>query len=144
MLGKYGETLVVDWGLAKTLGINRQRFFGSDENEEPTLTPSGSNDGFTVQGSMIWNCGVCSTGTTQWRSSECERAIDVYGLGAIYMSCSLAGPSTRRHPSSYRQSSRPGPDSVPTIRSTASPPCPRRDLHKVTRATSRVSIRLRA
>jgi serine/threonine-protein kinase len=38
MLGKFGETLVIDWGLAKVIG----RPEGADESE-PTLQPSGED-----------------------------------------------------------------------------------------------------
>src|SRR5438132_5972557 len=40
MLGKYGETLVVDWGLAKVVG-HREGLAGS---EEGTLLPSSGGD----------------------------------------------------------------------------------------------------
>src|SRR5437764_11302010 len=49
MLGKYGETLVVDWGLAKTIG--RQEVAADDE---PTLRPrSGSDSSATAMGQML-------------------------------------------------------------------------------------------
>src|SRR5213079_1023023 len=40
MLGPYGETLVVDWGLAKPLG----RVEGPELSEEGPIQPSGSGD----------------------------------------------------------------------------------------------------
>src|SRR5262249_14262285 len=50
MLGKYGETLVVDWGLAKPVSRGETRQVG----DELTLRPSsGSGDGATQMGSVI-------------------------------------------------------------------------------------------
>ncbi len=45
MLGKYGETLVVDWGLAKPLG----HIDGMTEAHEGPLQPSSANDAMPTQ-----------------------------------------------------------------------------------------------
>src|SRR5262249_39107301 len=50
MLGKYGETLVVDWGLCKALGHREPK----EEAGEQTLVPSsGSGSSETLPGSAI-------------------------------------------------------------------------------------------
>ena len=51
MLGPYGETLVVDWGLAKVIGRDDPRAVRS---AEATLVPSSSSGSSeTVQGTVI-------------------------------------------------------------------------------------------
>jgi serine/threonine-protein kinase len=77
MLGKYGETLVVDWGLAKAAGVA-----DDTATEEAPIQPAPSDTVATVAGSAI--------GTPQFMSPEqaagradllCTRS-DVYSLGA--------------------------------------------------------------
>src|SRR5207237_7735700 len=59
MLGKYGETLLLDWGLAKPVGHKEK----STALEEPTLRPSSaSGSAETVAGSAV--------GTPQYMSPE--------------------------------------------------------------------------
>src|SRR5262249_10024749 len=50
MLGKFGETLVVDWGLAKALGETSDK---SNSDEVPVSTSVESSLGETVAGSAI-------------------------------------------------------------------------------------------
>ncbi len=52
MLGKYGETLVVDWGLAKAQGAAEQHIRSAD-GELPILPTSGSQSAPTMAGSVI-------------------------------------------------------------------------------------------
>jgi WD40 repeat protein/serine/threonine protein kinase len=86
MLGKYGETLVVDWGLAKAVGqpeIKSRSRPHVKAADEPPLRPSGSSGhAETLPGSTV--------GTPQYMSPEqaagqvdllCP-ASDVYSLGA--------------------------------------------------------------
>ena len=52
MLGKYGETFVVDWGLAKAQGRERTR--GFEDSDEVTLRPaSASGSSHTRMGEVI-------------------------------------------------------------------------------------------
>jgi eukaryotic-like serine/threonine-protein kinase len=79
MLGAYGETLVVDWGLAKVIGRPDEADPGG--LAEPTLRPP-SSDGFALTQTAI--------GTPQYMSPEQAAAdmdrlgprSDVYSLGA--------------------------------------------------------------
>ncbi len=52
MLGRYGETLVVDWGLAKSVG--RDEHAAAADPAEATVRPSSGSDGaMTVPGSPL-------------------------------------------------------------------------------------------
>jgi eukaryotic-like serine/threonine-protein kinase len=85
MLGKYGETLVVDWGLAKVVG--RDGRAGGDETGEPTLRPSsGSGVAETQYGSAVGTPAYMSPEQAAGRLDQLGPASDVYGLGAVLYS----------------------------------------------------------
>jgi serine/threonine-protein kinase len=84
MLGNYGETLVVDWGLAKA-GV-RSADSGDptqDETRAPTLHPwSGSEHGATRSGVRMGTLGFSSPEQSAGRLDELGPPSDVYSLGA--------------------------------------------------------------
>ncbi|MEM7558892.1 MAG: serine/threonine-protein kinase [Planctomycetota bacterium] len=85
MLGNYGETLVVDWGLAKWLG---QREFKTDEDSpEETLMPSsGSVASATRLGVAAGTPAFMSPEQARGEHDQLGPATDIYGLGAtLYM-----------------------------------------------------------
>jgi serine/threonine protein kinase len=87
MLGKYGETLVVDWGLAKPLERP------DSPSAEPLLKPpSASGTAETVAGSAVGTPQYMSPEQAEGRLDLLGPASDVYSLGAT-LYCLLTGRS---------------------------------------------------
>lgn len=74
MLGEYGETLVVDWGLAKSI---------SDEETPAQLTDTGNNSGdLTMIGTAIGTPAYMSPEQASANDYPVTNRSDVYSLGA--------------------------------------------------------------
>ncbi len=89
MLGKYGETLVVDWGLAKAL--DHPELEAELRFSEELLKPaSGSGSTPTEMGSALGTPQYMSPEQAAGRLDLLGSASDVYGLGAT-LYCLLTG-----------------------------------------------------
>lgn len=81
MLGKYGETLVVDWGLAKTQASRESE--RPESEGETTLVPGSCSDVIPTQhGSIIGTPAYMSPEQTEGKLDQLGPASDVYSLGA--------------------------------------------------------------
>jgi serine/threonine-protein kinase len=87
MLGPYGETLVVDWGLAKPIG---QRESSNGISEGPLQPASGSDAAPTRTGQRIGTLAYMSPEQARGEWERVGPASDVYSLGAT-LYCLLAG-----------------------------------------------------
>jgi len=87
MLGKYGETLVVDWGLAKVTGRPESI---PDLGEDELKASSGSGVTGTIVGRAIGTPYYMSPEQAQGRLDELGPATDIYSLGAT-LYCILTG-----------------------------------------------------
>jgi serine/threonine-protein kinase len=80
MVAKYGETLVVDWGLAKVVG---RPGGAAGVPEEMTLRPAAGSDGVrTLAGSAVGTPGFMSPEQAEGEVGGLGPATDVYSLGA--------------------------------------------------------------
>ena len=89
MLGPYGETLVVDWGLAKVVG--RGEAAARAGAVEATLQPaSGSGSSETLPGTALGTPAYMSPEQAEGRLDQVGPLSDVYSLGAT-LYCLLTG-----------------------------------------------------
>ena len=80
MLGRYGETLVVDWGLAKII----DRVLDPDAPAEPTLRPSSAGaEWHTWSGSVHGTVGYMPPEQAAGKLEMLGPSSDVYAFGAI-------------------------------------------------------------
>ena len=80
MLGKYGETLVVDWGLAKVKG--REESIAATDAERTLHVTSESNVTPTVVGQVVGTPAYMPPEQASGAISELGPQSDVYSLGA--------------------------------------------------------------
>lgn len=82
MLGAYGETLIVDWGLAKVQGERQVDDQYVDRDASLMEPVSGSGSAPTMLGSVIGTPMFMSPEQAQGRVEELGPATDIYSIGA--------------------------------------------------------------
>jgi tRNA A-37 threonylcarbamoyl transferase component Bud32 len=78
MLGKYGETLVVDWGLAKTFERDDTAESLTEESLQPTLV-----GGETQVGQVVGTPAYCGPEQASAELDKVGPASDIFSLGAV-------------------------------------------------------------
>ncbi len=87
LVGEFGETLVIDWGLAKQLRAS------DDAPAEPASAPASDADGLTVAGAVMGTPSYMSP--EQASGAAVDARADVYALGAMLYHL-LAGVAPHR------------------------------------------------
>ncbi len=90
IVGKYGETLVVDWGLAKAVGR------ADPSLGEQTIAPSSSGSSETLPGSALGTPAYMSPEQARGELNRMGPRSDVYSLGAT-LYCLLTGKPPFEH-----------------------------------------------
>lgn len=83
MLGKFGETMVVDWGLAKTGERRSHDLEESSSEEQAVQVGDGSGTGPTTMGTVVGTLGYMSPEQASGKPEEVGPSSDIYSLGAI-------------------------------------------------------------
>ncbi len=90
MLGKFGETLVVDWGLAKSVGRPEVAPASATMDDRTLVPQSGSDLRGTELGARLGTPAYMSPEQAAGRIGDLGPASDVYSLGAT-LYCLLTG-----------------------------------------------------
>jgi hypothetical protein len=109
MLGRFGETLVLDWGLAKAVGRELESGTGGSVDESALRPHSGDSLVETQHGAAIGTPSYTSPEQAAGRPETLGPACDVYGLGAtLYTVLTGRAPVEGRDPAEVLEKVRKG------------------------------------
>lgn len=89
MLGQFGETYIVDWGLARVIERGEGERIDGDATVRPAVDVNGEQ---TLMGSAIGTPAYMSPEQAAGRWDVLGPAVDVYGLGAVLYSLLTGRP----------------------------------------------------
>jgi serine/threonine-protein kinase len=95
LLGRFGETFVGDWGLARLIARAGDPESGTGADEPTLRPPSTSGTGPTLSGSVVGTVGFMAPEQAAGRLEQVGPAADVYSLGAILYTILAGQPSMR-------------------------------------------------
>jgi PAS domain S-box-containing protein len=86
IIGKFGEVIVLDWGLAKRIGVDEPDMREREGSPDPVWHPSTSGGGqiiATMQGERLGTPAYMAPEQALGAIDEIDERTDVYGLAAI-------------------------------------------------------------
>jgi Leucine-rich repeat (LRR) protein/tetratricopeptide (TPR) repeat protein len=94
MIGPFGEVVVMDWGLAKNLGVPAEEGAPAAEPPEGAAEPVTA-PGATLDHAIMGTLGFMAPEQAGGRSNQADERTDIYALGAILYSILVLHPPIR-------------------------------------------------
>jgi hypothetical protein len=99
VLGKHGETVLLDWGIAKVRGEIGNRVAAVDAALEGESTPRGA----TVAGSLLGTPAYMAPEQASARVAEIDERTDVFAVGAVRTASTPKSPRAPGHVEVHRE-----------------------------------------